>query len=180
MCLFPIGEISTFSIGLLVLSVHFLKNQLEYLLLKRNLLDTTLVAATFEGSREELVHDSFGSLVVDETAWKYQDISIIMLTDEMSNLLVPCQTSTYTLMLVQGHGDTLATTADTDTRINLAALDTLTKCMTEVWVVNAFVAICTIILYRITFLLQLLQFKLFHWETCVIACNSYCLYFHKT
>lgn len=50
MCLFPIGEISTFSIGLLVLSVHFLKNQLQDLLLKRNLLDTTLVAATFEGS----------------------------------------------------------------------------------------------------------------------------------
>ena len=80
--------------GLLVLFVHFLKNQLEYLLLKRNLLDTTLVAATFEGSREELIHDSLCSLVVDETAWKYQDIRIIMLTDEMSNLLVPCQTST--------------------------------------------------------------------------------------
>ena len=150
------------------------------LLLNRNLLNTALMTATLESSGEELVEDSLGCLVIDETARKYQYVGIVVLTNEMSNLLAPCQTGTYTLMLIQCHGDTLAATANADTRINLAALDAFAKSMTEIRIVNACIAICTIILYRITLLLQILQYKLLQWETSVIASNTNCLYFHNT
>ena len=63
------------------------------LLLNRNLLNTALMTATLESSGEELVEDSLGCLVVDETTRKYQYVGIVVLTNEMSNLLAPCQTS---------------------------------------------------------------------------------------
>ena len=98
------------------------------------------MTATLEGSSEELVEDSLGGLVVDETSWKYQYIGVIVLTNEMSNLLAPCQTGTYTLMLVQSHGDSLATAANADTWINLAALNAFAERMADVvakYVTNA-------------------------------------------
>lgn len=113
------------------------------------------MTATLEGSSEELVEDSLGGLVVDETSRKYQYIGIIMLANEMSNLLAPCQTGTYTLMLVQSHGDSLATAANADTWINLAALNAFAERMAEVRIVNTRIAVCTVILYRITLLLQI-------------------------
>ena len=58
------------------------------------------MTATLESSGEELVEDGLGCLVVDETARKYQYVGIVVLTNEMSNLLAPCQTGTYTLCLL--------------------------------------------------------------------------------
>ena len=150
------------------------------LLLQRNLLHATLMATALESCAEELVHDGLGSLVVDETTWENQYVGIVVLADEMGNLLAPSQTGTNALMLVQGHGDTLAAAADADARINLAALDALAKRMAEVWVIDALVTIGTVILDRITLLLQVLQHELLHWETCVVASYAYCLYFHNS
>ena len=138
------------------------------------------MTATLEGSSEELVEDSLGGLIVDETSWKYQYIGIIVLTNEMSNLLAPCQTGTYTLMLVQSHGDSLATAANADTWINLAALNAFAERMAEVRIVNTRIAVCTVILYRITLFLQIFQYELLQWKTCMVACNTNCLYFHNT
>ena len=109
--------------------------------MNRDFLDAAFMTATLEGSSKEFVEDSLGGLVVDETSWKYQYIGIIVLTNEMSNLLAPCQTGTYTLMLVQCHGDSLATAANADSWINLTALNAFAERMTEVRIVYTSIAV---------------------------------------
>ena len=52
--------------------------------------------------------------------------------------------------------------------------------MAEVRIVNTRIAVCTVILYRITLLLQIFQYELLQWKTCMVACNTNCLYFHNT
>lgn len=123
------------------------------LFLYRNLLDTAFVATALEGGREKFVEDSFGCLVVDESARKNNAVGIIVLTDQLSDILVPNQSGSYTLVLVQGHSHAFATTTDANTWINLTALNAFCQWVGEVWVVYAFVTVCTIILYRIAFLL---------------------------
>ena len=94
-----------------------------------------LVAATLEGGGEELIHNLTSHVVVDETTWHHKNVSIVVLTDKMSNLRNPAQSGTHLLMLVKGDRDTLARAADGNTRINLTTLDTFSKGMTEVGIV---------------------------------------------
>ena len=61
-----------------------------------------LVAATFEAGGEELVHNLASHVIVDETAWHYQYVGIVVLTDEMCNLGNPAQSGAHLLVLVQG------------------------------------------------------------------------------
>ena len=95
-----------------------------------NLVHTLLVASALKGRGKELVHNLTSHIVVDKATWHHEYIGIVVLTDEMSNLRNPAQTSTYLLVLVQRDRDTLARTADSDTRINLATLDALSQCVT--------------------------------------------------
>ena len=60
------------------------------LFLQSYLLNATLMTTTLEGSFEELVEDSLGSLVVDETSWKHDDIGIVVLADKLSDIFAPC------------------------------------------------------------------------------------------
>jgi hypothetical protein len=94
------------------------------------------MATAFEGGCEELIHDLTSHVVVNETTWHHQDVSIVVLTDEVGYLRYPTEACTYLLVLVERHGDTLARTADGYAGIYLTALDALSKCMTEVGIVD--------------------------------------------
>ena len=129
-------------------------------LLARDFISTLLRAAAFEGGCEELIHDLAGHVIVDETTGHYQYVGIVVLTDEMSDLRNPAQTGTHLLVLVQGDADTLTTTADGDTGIDLTALDTLSEGMTEVGVVYRGVTPCTVVLIGVALLLEILEYEL--------------------
>ena len=118
------------------------------------------MAATFEAGGEELVHNLTCHVIVDETAWHYQYVGIVVLTDEMCNLGNPAQSGAHMLVLVQCDRDTLATATDGNTRINLATLDTLGQCVSEIGIVYTGIAPCTIVLNGVTLLLQVLEHKL--------------------
>ena len=150
----------------------------KWLLAYWYLLNTTLMATAFESGLEELVHDCSSCLIVDETAWHYQYVSIVVLTAEMSYLWNPSKTSAYTLMLVERDADTLATAAYGNTGIYLAALDSFAQSMAEVGIVAAHVAICAEVLVGISMLIQVLEHVLLQCEACVVASYSNCLYFH--
>ena len=109
----------------------------KWLLAYWYLLYTTLMATALIRGLEELVHDCSSCLIVDETAWHYQYVGIVVLTAEMSYLWNPSKTSAYTLMLVERDADTLATTANGNARINLAALDSFAQGMAEVGIIAA-------------------------------------------
>ena len=149
------------------------------LFLNGDLLDATLMTATFEGGGEELVEDLLGGLVIDETAWQNEAVGVVMLADELSDVLAPGKAGAYTLMLVQGHDHSLTAAADGDTGIDLTALDGFCQRMGEIGIVNTLVTICTEVLVRIALLLEILKDELLEGESCVIAGDTYCLYFHK-
>lgn len=110
------------------------------------------MTATLKGSFEELVEDSLGSLVVNETSRKHDYIGIIVLADKLGDILVPSQARTYTLVLVKSHSHTFTAAADTDTRIDISILNAFCQSMGKIRIVYALVAICAIILNRITLL----------------------------
>ena len=110
------------------------------------------MTATLKGSFEELVTDSLGSLVVNETARNHDYIGIIGLTDKLGDILVPSQARTYTLVLVKSHSHTFTAAADTDTRIDISILNAFCQSMGKIRIVYAIVALCAIILNRITLL----------------------------
>ena len=83
------------------------------------------MATALEGNREEFVHDGTGGVVVDETTGQHEHVGIVVLTNQLANLRIPANTGTNALVLVECHGDTLATAADGNARINLATLNTL-------------------------------------------------------
>ena len=118
------------------------------------------MAAAFESSGEELVHNFSSHIVVDETTWHYQNVGVVVLTNEMSDLRNPAQTSTYLLVLVQRNANTLTRTADSDTRINLATFNALSQCVTEIGIIDTCVTPGTIVLNGITLLFQVLEYEL--------------------
>jgi hypothetical protein len=130
------------------------------LLLNWDFVHTLLMATALEGGCEELIHNLTSHVVVDETTWHHKNVSIVVLTDKMCNLRNPAQSGTHLLMLVQGDRYTLARTADSDAGIHLATLNTLSKSMTEVGIVYRGIAPGAIVLYRITFLLKILENEL--------------------
>ena len=96
---------------------RILEDELE---LTRNLLYTTLMASTFKGSLEEGVENLLSLVVRNETTWEHENVSIVVLTNELRNLRTPSDASTHCLMLVQRHGDSLSRATDADTNIHLS------------------------------------------------------------
>ena len=117
------------------------------------------MAAAFEGSSEELVHNLARHVVVDETTRHHKYVGIVVLTDEVGDLGNPAQTGSHLLVLVQGDADTLTTATDGDTGIDLTALDTLSEGMTEVGIIDGGVTPSTVVLIRIALLLEILEYE---------------------
>ena len=61
----------------------FLEDELE---LTGDLLYAASVASTLEVCLEEDVEDLACLVVVDETSWEYDDVSVVVLADELSDL----------------------------------------------------------------------------------------------
>lgn len=145
----------------------------------RNLRNATRMAAAFKGSAEELVENGLCLLVCYEAPRHYQYVGIIMLTYQLSNLLVPGKTGTDALVLVQGHSHALAATADADTRIDFSTLHGLTQSMGKVRIVATHVTEATEILVRITVLIKILLYKLLQRKARMVAGKTNFLYFHN-
>lgn len=77
-------------------------------------IDTTLVATAFEVGVEVCLHDLKGEVLRDEAGGKGEDVGIVVLTGQASQLGLPTQGGTDALVLVEGHGDTVAGAADGD------------------------------------------------------------------
>ena len=148
------------------------------LFLHGNLIDAALMTTALEGNCEELVHDGTGSVVIDETTGHHEHVGIIVLTNQLANLRIPAHTGTNALVLVECHGDTLATATDGNTRINLATLNTLGQGMTIVGIVNRSIAPCSIVLKGIAFLFEILQHELLQGIASMITGNSNTFYIH--
>ena len=104
---------------------------------ERNLFDAALVAATFEGCGEILVHDGGRGVVVDEAAGHDEDVGIVVLTDEVGNLGRPAESGADALVLVDRHGDAFAAATDGDAAFHLAAFNGIGKGVTIVGIVAA-------------------------------------------
>ena len=77
-------------------------------LLASNLIDTALVTTAFKLGSEEDVNQFNGFLGRDIVSRQTDDIGIVVLASEASQWLVPAKGSSNTLVVVAGHGDTIA------------------------------------------------------------------------
>ena len=143
------------------------------------LIHSSLMPSAFKLSVEELVHDAFGGVVVDKPSWHDKHIGIVVLSYQMGNLGCPCQSGTYVLMLVQCHGNTLATSADADAGKHLALLNALGKRMTEVGIVATVFGQCAVILVFQSMSIEILFHVLLERKPCMIGCNTNWLFLHN-
>ena len=142
------------------------------LLFAWNLINSFLMAATFELGGEILVHDGTGCLLRDEASGHHQHIGIVVLTDEMGNLRNPAETCTDGLVLVEGHVDALTGATNGDAWEYLALLDTLSQCVAEVGVVAGVLGVGAVVLILIAFFLEVLLDELFQGKACVVGCYT--------
>ena len=143
------------------------------------LVDTLLMATTFKLGGEVLVHNLASHLLIDEATRHHQHVSIVVLTNQVSNLRNPAQSGADALMLVQRHVDALAAATDGNAGEHLASLDAASQCVTEVRVVARVLGISSVVLILEALLLEILLYELFKSIASVIAGYAYCLYFHN-
>lgn len=141
--------------------------------------DTLLMASSFEIGGEEFVHDAACHIVVDESAWHYEHVGIVVLTDEMGNLWYPAEAGTYGLVLVERHADAFAAAAHSYAWIDFAIFDSFCKFVAELGVVAAFFGICAVVLVGDALFVEILLDELLELKCCVVAGQSYCLDFHN-
>lgn len=147
---------------------------------KSNLADPTLVAPTLKGGAEERVKQLLGSLIVDEACREHDAVGIVVLTDKFGDILIPNESCSHALVLVQRDGHAFAATAYTNTRIAFTALDGLGQRMGVVGIVAREIAVATEILIGVALLLEIIDDKFLEWIASVVASQSDGFDFHKS
>ena len=80
-----------------------------------------------------------------ETCWHNQHISVIVRSDELSNILAPSEPSTNDAVLIERHSHTIARAADSDTTIYRPHLYRKGKLVRIVWIVTALLRMSTVV-----------------------------------
>lgn len=106
-----------------------------FLLLYGYLFDAALVTSTLEGRGKEFLHNVIGFVVGDKAAGHHEHIGIVVLAGQFGDVRVPAEGGADALVFVQGHGDAVAATADGDTGVALACLNSFSQGVSEVGVV---------------------------------------------
>lgn len=104
---------------------------------------------------EEFVETLAAYVFADETTGEDDDVGVVVLSNEVSNLWLPNKTGTDALMLVEGHGDAFARTAHSDAWIYFAFLDAFSQCVAIGGIVTGFFGIGAVVLVLIAFLFEI-------------------------
>ena len=144
-----------------------------FLVLAGDLLNATDVAASFEGSGEEFVHDAVGFAVGEETSWHHQHVGIVVLTCQMSYLWAPAKGCTHVLMLVECHADAFAAATYGNACGHFACIDGLAQSVTEVGIVTTLLAVGAIVNIFNAVCSEILLDVLLERKACVVAGQSY-------
>ena len=146
--------------------------------LARNLVDTTLVTTTFELGGKEYFDEFDSFLRRDVVSRQSDDIGIVVLTSEASEWFVPAECSAYALVVVAGHGDTIAGRADGDTHVVGTILHGCRHRVREIWIVAAVGRWTAIVSDLYALLLEPSDNGLFECKACMITSNAEFKIFH--
>jgi len=130
------------------------------------------MATTCKLSVEEFVEALAAHFFTDESAGEDDDVGVVVLADEVSNLGLPNKTGTNALVLVEGHGDTFSRTAHGDTWIYFAFLDAFSQCMTIGGIVATVFGVSAVVLIFNALLLQVALDELLERKSCMIGCDT--------
>ena len=111
-----------------------------------NLVDATLVTASFIRSRQEGLNHGDGLLVGNKAAWHSKDVGVVVLTGQTGYRKAPTQSRTDALVLVEGDVDALTATTHGDAGIALALLDSQSARMGKVGIVTTVLVVGTEVL----------------------------------
>lgn len=151
---------------------EFLGGNKRRLLFHRNLLDTALMAAAFKVRFKERVDNGKSQFRSDETGRKHKHIGIVVLTGKLGKLHVPAKSRTDALMLVEGHVDSVAASADADSGELTARLNGLGAGMREVGIVAAFRRRSAIVLKLNAFGHKIAFYDIFQLIACMIRTDG--------
>ena len=101
-----------------------------------------------------------------------KDIGIIMLACQMSDFRSPAKGGTNALMFVECHVDAVSATADGNSRITFACLDSLCQLVGEVGIIATLGGVGSVIFVRPAFYFQPTANVLFQFESGVVGTKS--------
>lgn len=107
------------------------------------------MASALEGSGEEDVDELESEFGGYEARGKHEHVGVVVFAGEFCNLGLPAERGAYALMLVEGHADAVAGSADGYCGVDLACLECERARMCEVGVVAAVGAVCAEVLERV-------------------------------
>lgn len=141
-------------------------------ILTRDLIHPVLVPAAFKGRIQERVYH-FDCLVDGGKAGRYtDDVGIVVLARQRRNFFGPAECGAYFLVLIGGHGHTVAASADDDAEIYRAVLNIGSYGVYEVGVIYAVKGIGAVVDHLIAFILKVFNDGLFVVGACVVVADG--------
>lgn len=137
-----------------------------------DVVNACLVMSSGKRCLEEFVETQATCLLADETTWEYNDVGIVVLADEMSNLRFPNQAGTDALVLVEGHGDAFTAAAHGNTGGYFSFLNAFGQCMAIGGVVAAVLRVGSVVLVFYALLLKVCLDKLLEREGRMVTGKS--------
>jgi len=141
-----------------------------------NVFNALLMTTSSKLCVEEFVETLAAYVFADETTGEDDDVGVVVLSNEVSNLGLPNKSGTDALVLVKSHGDAFARTAHGDAWIDFAFLDAFSQSMAVGGIVAGLFGIGAVVLVLIAFLFEIFLDELLQWECCMIGCDTN---FHK-
>ena len=146
---------------------------LDYLDEFVDFLYSALVAASFEGGFDVFFEDLEGEVFGDEAGGKGEDVGVVVLTGEMGNLDIPAEGATYVGILINGHLDTISTSADDDAATIGAVVDDGADLMGKVGIITTVGGVGAKIFRFESHLGETSHHLLFQVVTCMVAGDRY-------
>src|SRR5688572_31733966 len=125
------------------------------------------MSPSLKKSRQEDLGESFRMFVGNEACWKRDDVGVVMLTGQCSQVLVPAKCGTDSLVLVGCDGHPVAASADYDAKLVLSAFDCDAQRMYIVRIVHRSSRIRAEILHFVAEASQLLDQLTFVIKSCM-------------
>ena len=106
-------------------------------LMERYFLNTTFVSAALEIGAEESLRNLERQLLRDKPCRKRKDISIVVLTSQLSEGHIPAEGCSYALMFIGGHADTIARAAKDNAEVGFRILHSCCARMSIIRIIAA-------------------------------------------
>ena len=136
---------------------------------QRNLIDTSLMAASFEFGVQENIDDFAGRVGADEPRRHGADVGVVVAACQRCDFGFPAKGGSDSLMFVQRHRDAVGATAHRDTARQFSFFDGLGQRVGIVRIIDAFGTVRAEIIHVVPFRAEVADQELLEFISGVVA-----------